>query len=1037
MELGFVLPERGPKVRMFGQGDPRPPVPPVPSSSTMDSTRAPDTGTTAVSGASFLGPGSSSDSTLQRPQSEDHMDVSSSTPGPMGQVSSSSNSSRRQRVDLPEMGGQRLDSMVVPGGRVELSLRWAIRYCPNSSQESVVMTSTPLMPLGHEEEQRMRSRVTWLSEFVEEERQIRSAKEERGEFASQRERQLFYKLDEAIDYMNEILSVSENTRQQNQVNLMRMAVGDGDSERVEEMLQALTKPFETVHTVDLQEVRRHLPEWTRSIEKEMGTLQESGTLKEMPLQEAKDRAAAGELVLVPSKTVHTVKPPGEGDGLYKRRSRIVICGNYLHNEVEVYTASANAESVRCSLSYAAKNRWTGAVTDVNSAFTLTPMSESTVRYAITIPKVVVDAGCAPPSTAYLVDRVLYGLREAPRLWGNFRDRRISKARLQIDDKMCKFVQMETDPAVWRLVELGKEQRTMAMMIVYVDDAMMLGPKHVVEAMYKWITEGSKDDQGWKCSPLEWLGKDPARYLGMDIRRKCVQGEVSFHISQGSYVAELLRGYPEEATKPAQVPATKDVMPYHEDCDEEEVILDEDGLVKQAQKMAGELLWLVTRTRPDVGFATAHVCSAATKDPVAAIRLAKMVMRYLAATPTWGLRYDGQGEPVVAYSDASFAPQGDKSFGCVTTATYGGFAAWRMTKQPTIALSAAEAELVELLNASQQAAGLQAWVNEASSEDAEEPIVLRVDNTAACGLATTAPGSWKTRHLKVKAKHLRMESSEGRIKVIHTPGEIQAADMGTKPVPAARLVELRRLWGMCSAEEFEDEDAQVISKSLKGPDYYDLLRMFVWLMMVSRTPVSEAAETYHKRPLDYDGSFEFYGILLVAGVALLGVWEMLKWIAYKLFGDDEATVAKARKLLRIRDQATKALQEELASMSASSSDPIRVEKPGITTTKTTPVPVVMEETPMASMASTTRASTRREDDPDLRAALTMARNGQFQRLRSPFLMSEHGDRVHLVEDCHGLRHANKGKLKRLQLCYYCDGHFPLSYKITNNQVIPEG
>ena len=304
MELGFVLPERGPKVRMFGQGDPRPPVPPVPSSSTMDSTRAPDTGTTAVSGASFLGPGSSSDSTLQRPQSEDHMDVSSSTPGPMGQVSSSSNSSRRQRVDLPEMGGQRLDSMVVPGGRVELSLRWAIRYCPNSSQENVVMTSTPLMPLGHEEEQRMRSRVTWLSEFVEEERQIRRAKEERGEFASQRERQLFYKLDEAIDYMNEILSVSENTRQQNQVNLMRMAVGDGDSERVEEMLQALTKPLETVHTVDLQEVRRHLPEWTQSIEKEMGTLQESGTLKEMPLQEAKDRAAAaGELVLVPSKTV--------------------------------------------------------------------------------------------------------------------------------------------------------------------------------------------------------------------------------------------------------------------------------------------------------------------------------------------------------------------------------------------------------------------------------------------------------------------------------------------------------------------------------------------------------------------------------------------------------------------------------------------------------------------------------------------------------------------------------------------------------------
>ena len=201
--------------------------------------------------------------------------------------------------------------MVVPGGRVELSLRWAIRYCPNASQENVVLTSTPLMPLGHEEEQRMRSRVTWLSEFVEEERQIRRAKEERGEFASQRERQLFYKLDEAIDYMNEILSVSENTRQQERVNLMRMVVGNGTSENVEEMLHSLAKPLDTVHTVDLQEVKKNMVVWTPSMMKEVHTLEDSGTLRGLPLAEAKERAAAGELMLVPAKTVHTVKPPGE------------------------------------------------------------------------------------------------------------------------------------------------------------------------------------------------------------------------------------------------------------------------------------------------------------------------------------------------------------------------------------------------------------------------------------------------------------------------------------------------------------------------------------------------------------------------------------------------------------------------------------------------------------------------------------------------------------------------------------------------------
>ena len=349
LDLGFVLPEREPCIRMFG-GKARPPAPPVPTISTEGSTRVPATGSTMVSGSNSKRLSSSSESTLQRPSSGDHMEVSPETPGPMGPASSSSNSSRRPRERLPEMGGERLDSMVVPGGRVELRLRWAIRYCPDASEESVVTTSTPLMPLGHEEEQRMRSRVTWLSEFVQEEREIRRAKEARGEYATQNERQLFYKLDEAIDYMNEILSVSEGARQRDQVNMMRMAVTNETTEYVEHMLESLTKPLETVHTVDLQEVRRNLAVWTPSMGKEFQTLETSGTLQGIPLQEAKERAAKGELVLVPAKTVHTVKPPGDGDSFYKRRSRIVICGNYIHSDVDVYTASANAESVRCSLS---------------------------------------------------------------------------------------------------------------------------------------------------------------------------------------------------------------------------------------------------------------------------------------------------------------------------------------------------------------------------------------------------------------------------------------------------------------------------------------------------------------------------------------------------------------------------------------------------------------------------------------------------------------------------------------------------------------
>ena len=967
------------------------------------------------------------------------MDVSSGTPAPHTLQSSSSGSRSGQREFLPEMGGERLDSMVVPGGRVELRLKWAIKYIPDLANqgEEVVMTSAPLLPLAHDEEERMRSRVTWLSEFVEEERKIKARQAERGEYATQRERQLFYKLDDAIDYMNEILCLSHQAREQATMNMMKLMQETEATPEIEEMLQALVTPIDTVHGVELQEVKRHLEKWRESIQKEIEVLETSGTLRRISLSEAKRLADAGEIVLVPSKTVHTIKPPsgGSGDKMYKRKTRMVICGNYVSNEVEVYTAAANAESVRAALSFAAHRRWFGAVTDVNSAFTLAPMDEAAARYGITVPKVVVEAGVVPPNTAYLVDRVFYGLREAPRLWGSFRDKRVQRARPMVGGQECMFVQMETDPAVWRLVACNDRKVTLALMVIYVDDVMMLGPEQVVKEIYEWLTVGVQGDEGWKCSPMEWLGKAPVRYLGMDIRRK--DGSLtSFHVSQGSYVGELLKSYPMEASRPSQVPATKDTMPSPEDQDEEEMYEQENpdpGQVKQAQRMAGELLWLVTRTRPDIGYATAHVCATALKSPTAAIRLGKMVMRYLAATPTWGLTYNGVGEPVEAYSDASFAPHGDRSFGCVTTATYGGFAAWRMTKQPTVVLSAAEAELVELVNASQQAAGLQAWVEEVSPQDAGKPLILRVDNTAACGLATTSPGSWKTRHLKVKARHLRFETNEGRIRVVHTPGEVQAADMGTKPVPMARLVDLRKLWGMCSAEDFEADEEEVIVRSLRGGDYYDLLRMMAWMMMVSKIPGTKAAGIYHKTPLDYDGSVEFYVLLVIGGIALLAVWEAMKWLVNKVFGPDEATLQKARRLLRIRDQAARALQEELDSMSASSSDPMggpKVDK------EERPLPATTME-PMMTSSATTRPTVRVENDPDLQAAMSVARNNDYRRLRTNFVMSEYGDRLHVIPDCHGLRHANKNKLKKIQICHYCDGHYPLSYRVVEGRVIPEG
>ena len=609
------------------------------------------------------------------------------------------------------LGGEREDELVIPGGRVSLKTKWSMSYKPEEARnEEKAFEPVPNMPLPKEEREWLEQRARALRAFIVQEAMCADQREEEGEDADESMNEKVVDAEEELDFVEEILSedmVVQEERSleainQRKIRIAKMAA-DITTENVEDILKDLKEPLTVTHTVALPEVKAHLPVWIPSIAKEVNHLKGNGTLVPIPLQEAKRLQDRGEITLVPAKTVHTVKPPdaavikdkeeceeekpqdlagkehpGSVDDLsfFKRKTRLVICGNYIKGDTEVFTTAASAESLRCGLAFAAQRNWEAAVTDITSAFTLTPMSESSVHYAITVPKVVVDAGCAQPNTAYLVERLLYGLKEAPRLWGNFRDRRIKGAKVRVGQRECKFVQMETDPAVWRLVPVGDEEETIALMIIYVDDVMFLGGREEVKSMYTWLTKGDDGEDGWKCSELEWVGKRPVRYLGMEVQSRVCEGRRHYHVSQGGYIADLIREYGMEHDKPAQVPATKDLIPHWEEGDEEGSETDEE-LIRAAQTAAGELLWLATRTRPDISFATSHVCAMATKNAAAATRLAHHVRRYLLNTQDMGLVYCGSQQAVETFSDASYAPGGGKSFGCSAVALFGGFVAWRM------------------------------------------------------------------------------------------------------------------------------------------------------------------------------------------------------------------------------------------------------------------------------------------------------------------------------------------------------------------------
>ena len=88
-----------------------------------------------------------------------------------------------------------------------------------------------------------------------------------------------------------------------------------------------------------------------------------------------------------------------------------------------------------------------------------------------------------------------------------------------------------------------------------------------------------------------------------------------------------------------------------------------------------------------------------------------------------------------------------------------------------------------------------------------PKIIKIDNTAAINLLTEASGSWRTRHLRLKASHVRWRFGRMNWMVEAVPGQHQIADVGTKSLPAPRLEELKKMMKMGSYERTKEESEE--------------------------------------------------------------------------------------------------------------------------------------------------------------------------------------------------------------------------------------
>ena len=129
----------------------------------------------------------------------------------------------------------------------------------------------------------------------------------------------------------------------------------------------------------------------------------------------------------------------------------------------------------------------GARADIQGAFLLAPWPTKVCHYS---PRTLIQADRATGTEAWEVDRALYGLRESPAVWSEFRRARLLQADVPWKEGRLMLKPSVVDPEVWMIVyRRDREQDVLTgILVTYVDDVLYLAEADVTEAVHGWLCE---------------------------------------------------------------------------------------------------------------------------------------------------------------------------------------------------------------------------------------------------------------------------------------------------------------------------------------------------------------------------------------------------------------------------------------------------------------------------------------------------------------------------------------------------------------------
>ena len=137
--------------------------------------------------------------------------------------------------------------------------------------------------------------------------------------------------------------------------------------------------------------------------------------------------------------------------------------------------------------------------------------------------------------------------------------------------------------------------------------------------------------------------------------------------------------------------------------------------------------------------------------------------------------------------------------------------------------------------------------------------LHIDNQAALLLLQGSTGSWRTRHLRLRANYVREKIQSGDLHIVFEPGISQRADLGTKPFTKESLKQLLALWNVIDRRGEEQHAVRTVKTQQPW---------FAKLLMLCQF----CGATAQKEQIEAEVPWDLYVVVIVLAVIVILCWK---------------------------------------------------------------------------------------------------------------------------------------------------------------------